>query len=200
MDVAGSGAVAAVAAAGNANDHRRSTRRMPLVDAIVAAHIEGRARNLDLLRIMISTGGAEWRHYAHSYIGFGLTPVMAVGLKRDRNGLPRVFRTVELCGFMLRVARLGIRCGPRGGSGSPALSGVAADYRRFQCSGQCLVWLCSVSDRRSGGPARFEGGKKRFGERIVVTTSGAAQRLPDVQQGKFRGEFRRGVLGAMPLS
>ena len=30
-------------------------------------------------------------------------------------GLPRVFRTVELCYFMLRAARLGIRCGPRGG-------------------------------------------------------------------------------------
>jgi len=94
MDVAGSGAVAAVAAAGNANDHRRSTRRMPLVDAIVAAHLEGRARNLDLLRIMISTGGAEWRHYAHSYIGFGLTPVMAVGLKRDRKGTLAELRSV----------------------------------------------------------------------------------------------------------
>jgi diacylglycerol kinase (ATP) len=94
MDVAGSGAVAAVAGAGNANDHRRSTRRMPLVDAIVAAHIEGRARNLDLLRIMISTGGAEWRHYAHSYIGFGLTLVMAVGLKRDRKGTLAELRSV----------------------------------------------------------------------------------------------------------
>jgi hypothetical protein len=49
-------------------------------------------------------------------------------------------------------------------------------------------------------PLVFQGCKKGFGERIVVTTSGAAQRLPDVQRGKFRGEFRRGVLGAMPLS
>jgi diacylglycerol kinase (ATP) len=86
LDVAGSGALAAVAAGGNANDHRRSTRRMPLVDAIVAAHIEGRARHLDLLRLTVGTGGAEWSQYAHSYIGFGLTPVMAVGLKRDRKG------------------------------------------------------------------------------------------------------------------
>ncbi len=45
MDVDGSSAVSAVAAGGNANDHRRSTRRMPLVAAIV----DGRARQLDLL-------------------------------------------------------------------------------------------------------------------------------------------------------
>ena len=70
LDVAGSGALAAVAAGGNANDHRRSTRRMPLVDAIVAAHIEGRARHLDLLRLTVGTGGAEWSQYAHSYIWF----------------------------------------------------------------------------------------------------------------------------------
>ena len=70
-------------------------------------------------------------------------------------GLPRIFRTVELCYFMLRAARLGIRCGPHAGSGSLMLSGVAADYRRFLYSGQYLVWLCSGSDRRCGAPARF---------------------------------------------
>jgi diacylglycerol kinase (ATP) len=86
MDVAGSGALAAVAAGGNANDHRRSTRRMSLVDAIVAAHTEGRARHLDLLRLTVGTVDARWSHYAHSYVGLGLTPVMAVGLKRDRKG------------------------------------------------------------------------------------------------------------------
>jgi diacylglycerol kinase (ATP) len=94
LDVAGSSALAAVAAGGNANDHRRSTRRMPLVDAIVAARIEGRARHLDLLRVTVSTAGTEWSHYAHSYIGFGLTPVMAVGLKRDRKGTLAELRSV----------------------------------------------------------------------------------------------------------
>ena len=53
LDVAGTKALAAVAAGGNANDHRRSTRRMPLVDAIVAAHVRGRVRCLDLMHLTV---------------------------------------------------------------------------------------------------------------------------------------------------
>jgi diacylglycerol kinase family enzyme len=86
LDVPGTEALAAVAAGGNANDHRRSTRRMPLVDAIVAAHASGRARRLDLLHLTVRSADSEWNQYAHSYIGFGLTPLMAIGLKRDRKG------------------------------------------------------------------------------------------------------------------
>ena len=85
MDVEGSSAVSAVAAGGNANDHRRSTRRMPLVAAI----IDGRARHLDLLRLTVRTNDAVWSRYAHSYIGFGLTPLMAIGLKKDKKGTVR---------------------------------------------------------------------------------------------------------------
>ncbi len=86
LDVSGTEALAAVAAGGNANDHRRSTRRMPLVDAIVAAHATGRPRHLDLLRLTVRSADRTWSQYAHSYIGFGLTPLMAVGLNRDRKG------------------------------------------------------------------------------------------------------------------
>ena len=86
LDASGAEALAAVAAGGNANDHRRSTRRMPLVDAIVAAHTGGRPRHLDLLRLTVRSADRQWHQYAHSYIGFGLTPSMAVGLKRDRKG------------------------------------------------------------------------------------------------------------------
>ena len=86
LDGPGREALAAVAAGGNANDHRRSTRRMPLVDAIVAAHRTGRPRRLDLLRLTVHSAGRRWERYAHSYIGFGLTPSMAVGLDRDRKG------------------------------------------------------------------------------------------------------------------
>ncbi len=82
MDVEGSRALSAVAAGGNANDHRRSTRRMPLVAAI----IDGRARHLDLLRLTVRSNDALWSRYAHSYIGLGLTPLMAIGLKKDKTG------------------------------------------------------------------------------------------------------------------
>ncbi|WP_344808662.1 diacylglycerol/lipid kinase family protein [Microlunatus ginsengisoli] len=86
LDVPDSHALAAVAAGGNANDHRRSTRRMPLVEAIASAHHTGRARFLDLLQLTARSADAGWSRYAHSYIGLGLTPSMAVGLKRDRKG------------------------------------------------------------------------------------------------------------------
>ena len=67
--------------------------------------------------------------------------ICAEALCPRKTGLPRVFRTVELCYFMLRLARLDIRCGPGVGSGSLTRSGAVADYRRFQYSGQYLVSL-----------------------------------------------------------
>ncbi len=74
-------AVCAVLAAGNANDHSRVTGRKPLAEAI----IEGRVRRIDLLRISIA-GVDTAPVYAHSYIGFGLTPVMAIDLEKGSKG------------------------------------------------------------------------------------------------------------------
>jgi diacylglycerol kinase (ATP) len=75
-------AVCAVRAAGNANDHRRVTREQPLIDAIVAGDI----RRIDLLRLTVGTGPAAEIRYAHSYIGVGLTPVVAVDLDKGGKG------------------------------------------------------------------------------------------------------------------
>lgn len=75
-------AVSAVHAAGNANDHRRCTRRRPMLEAIVAAEV----RRIDLLKLTVAHGGSGWSRYAHSYIGFGLTPSMALGLQRGNRG------------------------------------------------------------------------------------------------------------------
>ncbi len=75
-------AVCAVRAAGNANDHRRVTREQPLADAIVA----GDVRRMDLLRLTIGTGPAASVRFAHSYIGVGLTPVVAVDLEKGGKG------------------------------------------------------------------------------------------------------------------
>jgi diacylglycerol kinase (ATP) len=97
MEVEGSSAMSAVTARGNANDHRRSTRRMPLVAAIV----DGRARHLDLLRLTVRTSDDLWSRYAHSYIGFGLTPLMAIGLKKDKKGT-----VMELISVMRTFNRL----------------------------------------------------------------------------------------------
>ena len=86
-------AVSAVLAAGNANDHSRVTGRKPLAEAIV----EGRVRRIDLLRISIDEPDTHQDTereeksdmgpvHAHSYIGFGLTPIMAIDLEKGSKG------------------------------------------------------------------------------------------------------------------
>src|SRR5829696_1419713 len=54
MDAGNDDAVCAVRAAGNANDHRRTTRERPLADAIVA----GDVRRIDLLKLTLGSGSA----------------------------------------------------------------------------------------------------------------------------------------------
>ena len=82
MRAGNSSVVGAVMAAGNANDHRRTTGEQPLADAIA----KGEVHHIDLLRLTVGEGsGAETRH-AHSYIGLGLTPVVAVDLEKGGKG------------------------------------------------------------------------------------------------------------------
>ncbi len=80
MDAGADTAYAAVLAAGNANDHRRVTRERPLADAIV----DGDVSRLDLLK-MTTDDGREPR-YAHSYIGLGITPTVALELEKGGKG------------------------------------------------------------------------------------------------------------------
>ncbi|USQ74765.1 diacylglycerol/lipid kinase family protein [Ornithinimicrobium cryptoxanthini] len=75
-------AVCAVMAAGNANDHRRTTSERPLADAIV----RGEVHRIDLLALTIGTGPEARTQFAHSYIGVGLTPVVAVDLEKGSKG------------------------------------------------------------------------------------------------------------------
>jgi diacylglycerol kinase (ATP) len=75
-------AVCAVMAAGNANDHRRTIRQRPLIEAVVA----GDVRRIDLLRLTVGAGPDARVHHAHSYIGVGLTPVVAVDLEKGGKG------------------------------------------------------------------------------------------------------------------
>ena len=82
MQAENDNAVCAVKAAGNANDHRRTTARRPLIDAITA----GEVRRIDLLRLTIGDGVHARTQYAHSYIGLGLTPVMAIDLEKGGKG------------------------------------------------------------------------------------------------------------------
>jgi diacylglycerol kinase family enzyme len=74
--------VCAVLGAGNANDHRRSTGTRPLGEAIAG----GRVRSIDLLRVHTGKGSDSPVEYAHSYVGFGLTPVVAMDLEKGGKG------------------------------------------------------------------------------------------------------------------
>lgn len=72
--------VVAIIAAGNANDHKRTTRGdTPLVELVAT----GKSKPLDLLRLSYDNE----THYAHSYIGLGLTP--EVGAELNRHQLTR---------------------------------------------------------------------------------------------------------------
>lgn len=82
MDVPASRAVCTVLPAGNANDHHRSMTARPLAEAIR----EGRIRHSDLLRITFGGAHRGEVRYAHSYAGFGLTPLMAIGIERGGKG------------------------------------------------------------------------------------------------------------------
>ncbi|MGQ1799030.1 diacylglycerol/lipid kinase family protein [Kocuria oceani] len=74
--------VCAVLAAGNANDHQRTTARQPLARAIA----EGQVRDMDLLHLTTGNGRDAEALYAHSYIGFGLTPVVAIDMEKGNKG------------------------------------------------------------------------------------------------------------------
>jgi len=80
MEAGADTAYAAVLAAGNANDHRRVTKERPLIDGIV----DGDVSRLDLLKI--SADDDREVRYAHSYIGLGLTPTVALELEKGGKG------------------------------------------------------------------------------------------------------------------
>lgn len=82
MDVPASNAVCTVVPAGNANDHYRS---LPLRTPAEAMAL-GEVRRIDLLRITFRTEAGERVLYAHSYVGFGLTPLMAIGIESGGKG------------------------------------------------------------------------------------------------------------------
>jgi diacylglycerol kinase family enzyme len=75
----GKSAVSGVLPTGNANDHRRTVRQQPLMRSILTDRFD----EIDLLQVMITRhDGSQTVRYAHSYAGFGLTPVVARELNR----------------------------------------------------------------------------------------------------------------------
>ncbi len=67
-------ALAAVLPGGNANDHYSSFARRPLIEALEAEHIV----EIDVIAVTVDNK----KTYAHSYMGLGLTPLVAVELNQ----------------------------------------------------------------------------------------------------------------------
>jgi diacylglycerol kinase (ATP) len=109
MDARNPDAVAVVEAAGNANDHHRVTAPRPLPEAVTANEV-GR---MDLLRLTIQGPGESLVRYAHSYIGVGLTPVVAVELEKGSKGSMREIGTVVRSFGRFRPLRIELENGER---------------------------------------------------------------------------------------
>ncbi len=77
--LSGANPICAVMAAGNANDHSRTLQDQSLFEAIKSQKI----KTIDLLKIEFETKGLKQQRYAHSYIGLGLTPGVAVELNKS---------------------------------------------------------------------------------------------------------------------
>ena len=109
MQAANDRAFAAVLAAGNANDHRRTTKERPIAEAIA----DGSASRIDLLRFTATGAGDDVVRYAHSYIGLGLTPVVAVDLEKGGKGSLREMVTVVRSFAKFRPFEIQIEDGTR---------------------------------------------------------------------------------------
>lgn len=72
--------VVSVLGAGNANDHYRVMHDRPIVELVAA----GRVQTIDLIAISVQAPKFQLHRYAHSYIGFGITP--EVGDQLNRHG------------------------------------------------------------------------------------------------------------------
>lgn len=69
----------AVLPAGNANDHYNAVSEGSLLKAVS----ESRIKYIDLLEITVTTSQNDSaRYFAHSYVGLGLTPAIAIELNR----------------------------------------------------------------------------------------------------------------------
>lgn len=66
--------------AGNANDHHRNVHENDTIELIV----KNETRKVDVLKIRSKSNGKKIVRYAHSYIGFGLTPKVSDELNKKK--------------------------------------------------------------------------------------------------------------------
>ena len=93
--------------AGNANDHYRNLHNEELMDRIE----HHRSERIDLLNIVGTSHGERVDLYAHSYIGFGLTPF--VGKELNKTKLNAIRETWVVIRALFRVRSVRLKIGDR---------------------------------------------------------------------------------------
>ena len=93
--------------AGNANDHYRNLNKESLIDLIV----EGKSRKIDLLKLTSTAHAKPIERYAHSYIGFGLTP--KVGAELNKTKLTFFREAILVVRALLTVRSVPLKIGTR---------------------------------------------------------------------------------------
>lgn len=73
-------ATVAVLPSGNANDHADTVG----TDDFLTAIVRGDTKDIDCLRVSSSVDGKPWTRFAHSYVGFGMTPSVGRLLTQKR--------------------------------------------------------------------------------------------------------------------
>ena len=70
----------AVLPSGNANDHHRAVGSDNLIENI----LKGKTRRIETIKVESYKDDSSWERYAHSYVGFGLTPQVGKVLTESR--------------------------------------------------------------------------------------------------------------------
>ncbi|MBC7942987.1 hypothetical protein H7X68_00595 [Candidatus Saccharibacteria bacterium] len=88
--------------AGNANDHYNNLHNEDIIDLI----IKNKTKKIDLLKIVSTSKGKSIERYAHSYIGFGLTPSVGKELNKTRLNILTEAWVVVRTLFSIKPVRL----------------------------------------------------------------------------------------------
>lgn len=94
--------LASLLPAGNANDHHRNLYKKDLVTSIA----EGSVTSIDILELRSKSEGKKITRFAHSYIGFGLTPDVGEELNKNKLNIFNQVWIVARALFTIRPVRL----------------------------------------------------------------------------------------------
>ncbi len=95
----------AVMPSGNANDHHHATA----TDDLGARIIAGKTHKIDVIGVNATKEGKPWKHYAHSYVGLGMTAYIGEKLtKADLNPWNEKWMVIK---YMLKFSHVTLKLG-----------------------------------------------------------------------------------------